>query len=112
MIFVDNLNKTHTCPNCGHKELVCWFNTYTNETSKFCSRCSEDIFQKTQDLTVVRTGLADEPVSMGEVDDMISDIEWDIDMLPKYAKTADELAITEKIQDIFMKMLKVIKEIK
>ena len=112
MIFVDNLDKTHTCPNCGHKELECWYNINTEKKSRHCPECDETIFQKELDLTIIQSLTMEEPVLMDEVDDMISDIEWDIDMLPKYAKTADELAMTEMIQDILMKMLKVIKEIK
>ena len=109
MIFVDNLDKTHTCPNCGHKELECWYNINTEKKSRHCPECDETIFQKELDLTVIRSITMEEPVSIYA---SIRDLEYEISDLTRLASSPNELAQLEKIRDIFYGMLDIIKEIK
>lgn len=109
MIFVDNLDKTHTCPNCGHKELECWYNINTEKKSRHCPECDETIFQKELDLTVIRSITMEEPVSIYA---SIRDLEYEISDLTRLATSPNELAQLEKIRDIFYEMLDIIKEIK
>ena len=109
MIFVDNLEKTHACPNCGHKELGCLYNFSTQKISKHCPECGEVIFQKETDQTVFHVDLADEPVSIYA---SIRDLEYEISDLTRLASSPNELAQLEKIRDIFYEMLEIINEIK
>ena len=109
MIFVDNLDKTHACPNCGHKELECWYNINTEKKSRHCPECDETIFQKELDLTVIRSLTMEEPVSIYA---SIRDLEYEISDLTRLATSPNELAQLEKIRDIFYEMLDIMKEIK
>ncbi len=113
MILVDNLEKVGTCPNCGHEHLDCWYNINTNKKSKYCTQCETEIFEKERDLTIFHVDFAEEPVPIGdEIGDMLLDLECEVDELPNYALTVDDTVLAEKIQKIFYKMLKVIKEIR
>ena len=68
MIFVDNLDKTHACPNCGHNELGCLYNFSTQKISKHCPECNEEMFEKEPDLCVVGVDLENGPTYSNHIE--------------------------------------------
>ena len=112
MIFVDNLDKTHTCPNCGHKELECWYNINTEKKSRHCPECDETIFQKELDLTVLHVDFAEESSGDDKIDALIADIEYELHTYEMMSSTQHELLRANCMRGIIEKLLDVIKEIK
>ena len=111
MIFVDNLDKTYTCPNCGHKELECWYNINTEKKSRHCPECDETIFQKESDLCVVGVDLEnkksratkDKEGFIFEMREEISNLTWNI-------YDTNTQVLVENIQNILNRIIDYIEE--
>ena len=111
MIFVDNLDKTHACPNCGHNELGCLYNLSTQKISKHCPECNEAIFQKETDRCVVSVDLEnkksctieDKEAFIFEMREEISDLTWNI-------YDTNSQVLVENIQKILNRIIDYIEE--
>ena len=111
MIFVDNLDNLHKCPNCGG-ELEGWYNLNTEKKSKYCSQCESEYFQKEQDLTVFHVDLTEESSKNDKIDSLIADIEYELHTYEMMSSTQHELLRANCMRGIIEKLLDVIKEIK
>lgn len=112
MILVDNLDKTTCCPNCGHKELQCWYNITTSTKSRTCPNCDEVIFQKERDLAVFHADSTEETSKNDKIDSLITEIEYELYTYEMMSSTQYELLRANCMRGIIEKLLEVIKEIK
>ena len=111
MIFVDNLDKTHACPNCGHNELECWYNINTQKKSRHCPECDETIFQKEPDLCVVGVDLESKKSrTIEDKEAFILEMREGINHLTWSVHDTHSQVLVENIQNILNRIIDYIEE--